>query len=127
MALEEVTWDGCGWRPLWMRHRLWPDDWSPVDVEPWYQHGTALVAGQRHLAEAEFRNDVLGEVVVHAPTVRLREITAVTGRYVIALGDFTPSAGRPPDRLMADMMRREVRRPRAAACPCAAEPRPEPG
>jgi hypothetical protein len=127
MALEEVTWEGGGWRPLWTRHGLWPDDWSPVDVEPWYQHGTALVAGQRHLAEAEFRNDVLGEVVVHVPTVRLREITAVTGRYVIALGHFTPSAGRPPDRLMADMMLRAVRRSCSAASRPAPEPRPGPG
>jgi hypothetical protein len=115
MTLEDVTgdvtWEGPGWRPRWTQRGLWPDDWSPADVEPWYQHGTALVAGRRHLAEAEFRNDVLGQVVVHVPTVRLGETTAVTGRYTIPLGDFTPSPERPPDRLMADMMRRVLRRP----------------
>jgi hypothetical protein len=110
VSLDGVDRSGPSWGRLCALRGLWPEDWRPGDTEPWYQRGTALVAGSRHLAEAEFRNDVRGEVVVHVPTVRLCDAMAVTGRYRIPLADFTPSALRPPDRVMADMMRRTLLR-----------------
>jgi hypothetical protein len=110
MVLDGVGRNGLWWDHLCALRGLWPPDWRPDHTEPWYQHGTALVAGHPHLAEAEFRNDLRGEVIVHVPTVRAEGVASVPSRYVIPLTDFTPSDRRPPDRSMAEMMRWALRR-----------------
>ena len=42
---------------------LTPLAWAPEDVEPWYQHGMAVIDGEERIGEAEFRNLRFGEIV----------------------------------------------------------------